>query len=209
MESKNIGDFLKSSLFHQKNPLESTFFRQPYDARQQQLDSLYGLRSNISPPQNPALTSFENDIYEMVRNIEFRKVRNYFLDKLKEDINETRSPENLFVFVDKSANLYQMSDTDYKRPLGNNITSNYRKFENGVKHKIDKETKKKAGPLDLSKKMECCPTFIIIKDHKPNFRNNTKCRLINPAKNESGLVSKKHPEKIIAHVANTIKVNQW
>ena len=60
--------------------------------------------------------------------------------------------------------------------------------------------------------MECYANrsaFINIKDHKPNFRNATKCRLINPAKNELGLVSKKHLEKIIANVANTNKVNQW
>ena len=141
----------------------------------------YGLRSDISPSQNPALTSFENDIYDMVR-----KVRNDFQDKLKGGINEMRSSKNLFVFADKSTNLYEMSDTDYNRILGNSITSNYRKCENGVKHKIDKETKKIAGSLDLSKKMEWYASrsaFFIIKDHKPNFRNNTKCRLINPAKN--------------------------
>ena len=43
--------------------------------------------------------------------------------------------------------------------------------------------------------MECyasIPVFITIEDQKPNFRNNTKCRLINPAKKELGLVSKKH-----------------
>ena len=60
--------------------------------------------------------------------------------------------------------------------------------------------------------MECyasCPAFITIKDHKPNFQSNTKCRLINLAKNELGLVSKEHLEKIISNVANTIKVNQW
>ena len=60
--------------------------------------------------------------------------------------------------------------------------------------------------------MECYashPAFITIKDHKPNFRNNTKCRLINPAKNELGLVSKNHLEKIIVNIANTINVNQW
>ena len=45
----------------------------------------YGFRSNISPSQNPALTSFKADIYDMVRNIEFRKVRNDFQGKLKED----------------------------------------------------------------------------------------------------------------------------
>ena len=42
-----------------------------------------------------------------------------------------------------------------------------------------------------------------------NIRNNTKCRLTNPAKSELGLVSKKQLEKIITNVANTIKVNQW
>ena len=59
--------------------------------------------------------------------------------------------------------------------------------------------------------MECYashPAFITIKNHKPNFQNNTKCRLINPMKNELGLVSKKDLEKIIANVANTTKVNQ-
>ena len=53
------------------------------------------------------------------------------------------------------------------------------------------------------------PAFITIKDHKPNFRNNTKCRLINPAKNEIGLVSKKYLETIIKNVSNKIRVNQW
>ena len=78
----------------------------------------------------------------MVRNIEFRKVYNDFQDKLKEDINEICSSKNLFVFVDKSANLSETSNTDYNRLLSNNITSNYRKCENDVKYKIDKETKK-------------------------------------------------------------------
>ena len=58
--------------------MESTFFRQPYDNNYNYNDNYtnYGLRSNISPPQNPDLISFENDIYDMVRNIAFRKVCN-------------------------------------------------------------------------------------------------------------------------------------
>ena len=107
--------------------------------------------------------------------------------------------------------MYEIPDTDYNRLLSNKITSNYGKCENGVKHKMDKETKKIAESLDFSKKMECYasrPAFITIKDHKPNFRNNTKRQLSNPAKNELGLVSKKHLEKIIANISDTIKVNQ-
>ena len=85
-------------------------------------------------------------------------------------------------------------------------------FQNGATHRVDKETRKIVESFDLSKNMECYdshPAFITIKDHKPNFRNNTKCCLINPARNGLGLSSKKHLEKIIANVASTIKVNQW
>ena len=102
----------------------------------------YGLRSYVSPPQNLAFTSFENDIYDKVRNIEFMNSRNDFQDKLKEDINKICSSKKLLAFAGKSTNLYEMSVTDYNRLLGNNITSNYRKCENGVKHIIDKETRK-------------------------------------------------------------------
>ena len=45
----------------------------------------------------------------------------------------------------------EMSETDYHRLLSNNITSNYRKWENGVKDKTDQETKKIAESLDLRK----------------------------------------------------------
>ena len=75
----------------------------------------------ITPSQNPAWTSLENNIYGMVRNIEFRNVRNDFQDKAKEDIDEIRSFVRLFVFANKSANLYKMSVTDYNGFLGNQI----------------------------------------------------------------------------------------
>ena len=84
-----------------------------------------------------------------------------------------------------------MPDRDCNRILGSNTTSKFRKCENGDKHGIDKETKNIGESLKLIKKMECYanrPVFINIKNHKPNFRNNTKCSIINPAKNESILL---------------------
>ena len=33
---------------------------------------------------------------------------------------------------------------------------------------------------------EKCEGFISLKDHKENFENNPKCRLLNPAKSDSG-----------------------
>ena len=60
--------------------------------------------------------------------------------------------------------------------------------------------------------MECYSdqnAFITLKDHKENFRNSTKCRLINPSKSEVGLISKKYLRNIISEVKEKTCVNEW
>jgi hypothetical protein len=42
-----------------------------------------------------------------------------------------------------------------------------------------------------------------LKDHKENFENNPKCRLINPAKSESGKLSKVILDKINSNFRQT------
>ena len=54
-----------------------------------------------------------------------------------------------------------------------------------------------------------CESFITIKDHKDNFENNTKCRLINPAKSELGKVSKKIVARIVTSLKVKRKLNLW
>ena len=51
--------------------------------------------------------------------------------------------------------------------------------------------------------------FISLKDHKPNFMNNPKTRLINPGKNEIGRLSKSVLDKINNKLRNTTRLNQW
>ncbi len=43
---------------------------------------------------------------------------------------------------------------------------------------------------DRIEQMKKREAFISLKDHKENFENNPKCQLINPAKSESGKLSK-------------------
>ena len=50
---------------------------------------------------------------------------------------------------------------------------------------------------------------ITVKDHKENFRNNTKCRLINPTKSEIGKVSKLLLREKIDIIKAKSKLNQW
>ena len=53
------------------------------------------------------------------------------------------------------------------------------------------------------------PAFITLKDHKPNFNTNPKCRLINPSKSELGKISKFLIEKVNTIIRDKSLVNQW
>ena len=48
-------------------------------------------------------------------------------------------------------------------------------------------------------------SFIILKDHKENFKNKPTCRLINPCKPEIGKISKQLLEKIVKVVMDKTK----
>ena len=51
--------------------------------------------------------------------------------------------------------------------------------------------------------------FISLKDHKKNFENNPKCRLINPAKSDAGKISKLILDKVNTQLRTILNVNQW
>ena len=51
--------------------------------------------------------------------------------------------------------------------------------------------------------------FVTIKDHKEDFQNNPKYRLINPTKSELGKVSKDILENINNKIRQASKFNQW
>ena len=55
-------------------------------------------------------------------------------------------------------------------------------------------------------KNEC---FIMMKDHKPNFENKLKVRLITPAKNEIGQIRKNILDKINHQLRDFLKIRQW
>ena len=48
-----------------------------------------------------------------------------------------------------------------------------------------------------------------MKDHKENFQNNPTVRLINPAKNELGKISKVILDRINKNIRENLQPNQW
>ena len=53
------------------------------------------------------------------------------------------------------------------------------------------------------------PAFISLKGHKENFKNNTKCHLINPAKSDLSKVSKVILDRINTSIQASTGVNPW
>ena len=52
-------------------------------------------------------------------------------------------------------------------------------------------------------------TFITLKDHKENFNNNPTVRLVNPARNELGSISKAILDTANKKIRKAMGLNQW
>ena len=171
----------------------------------------FGFKTSTTPRPNEHLNAFENDLYDLIQKVEFTNVQNTFQQKLKNDVHSIKPSINMLVFADKSPNLYELSRNHNEKLLHDSITQTYQKTRYQTKDKTDKEAKKFAKSLNLNERMECYSdqsAFITLKDHKANFKNNTKCRLINPSKSEVGVASKHYLNSIISMVAEKSGVNQ-
>ena len=172
----------------------------------------FEFKTSTTTPPNKHLNAFENDLDDLIQEVEFTNVQSNFQQKLRKDVQSIKSSNNILVFTYKRTNLYELSRDYYEKLLHDNITQRYQKTYYQRKSKIDREAKKFAKSLDLDERMECYSdqsAFITLKDHKANFKNNTKCRLINPSKSEVCLVSKHYLSSIISMVAEKSGVNQW
>ena len=107
--------------------------------------------------------------------------------------------------------MYELSKDQYDKLLQNNITSTYRKANDRIIKSVNKEANDIAVKLGIEGRVEHMAknqAFITLKDHKDNFINNPKCRLINPAKSDIGRISKQILEKINKNIRETSKYHQ-
>ena len=164
----------------------------------------YIFKSRKSPPQHQDLTQFENDLLELIKSVKFKKVKDKFLDQLHKDISSIKKSKNVFIFADKTRNIYETDKNTYKKLLTDNISKTYKKMEYNIYNKITKEAKTIANNYGISERVDCLAksnAFVSLKDHKPNFSSNPKCRLINPAKSEMGKISKYFLEQLNSKVS--------
>ena len=148
----------------------------------------------------------------MIKSIKFRKVKDEFQAKMKDDISLINGSTNVFMFSDKTTNMYEVLPTEYKKLLHDKIKKTYRKSTPRLEKAINMEAKSIAKNINLDDRIDSLaknPEFITLKDHKPNFRSSLPRRLINPSKNELGKVSKVFLENINKHLIGLFNVNLW
>ena len=94
------------------------------------------------------------------------------------------------------------------------LTKSYCKADEQSINSVNQELNDMATELDIGDRIETTArqqAFISLKDHKENFQHNPKCRLLNPAKNNLGLISKQILDRINSCIRSqtTCNVNQW
>ena len=90
--------------------------------------SLPWLYFNV-PPNYPELKNllknFQDNLYNLIKEIEFRDHTNTFQNKLKHDVKKIKHEENVLIKADKTTNYYKMKKTDYIEHMNRNITKDY------------------------------------------------------------------------------------
>jgi hypothetical protein len=227
MERVNIGystknipiparkDYLKCLIAKTEKFLRSVrwrsfFFLHPEVTPEQK--ETYGFRSTKSPPPIPELKEFEDGMLNLVQNIEFTNVDKQFQKKISSDTKKIKEDDKLLIAADKTTNFYKLKPEDYDTLLKDNITKSYKKAPKNTEKCINTKDKVLAADLELDDRIDSTArnqAFVTLKDHKPNFANKPKCRLINPTKPEIGKISKQILEKINQKILTKLPLNQW
>ena len=156
------------------------------------------------------MKSFEDDLIELMENIELRKVTDTFPNNLSKDVKKVKSSPNVFLFADKTTNIYETSPENCNKILKENVTKRMCCAERCLED-IHFELKNLPSDLSIGDRLETMApkeAFVTVKDHKNNFEVNPTYRLINPAKGELGKISKILPDDIKCQIKNIINVHQ-
>ena len=162
----------KAFFFEQNKDKNKTNRDSDNDDSNSAIDNNFGFKSRKCPPQNEELNNFEADVYDMIKNIEFRQVRDDFQDQLQHDIRKINNSTKAFIPADKTNNYYEVDKTTHDKLIMDSITSTYKKANTNTIITINNEAKDIATNLNIADRAERMAerqAFITLKDHKDNF----------------------------------------
>ena len=172
----------------------------------------YGFRTLENPPQLRELKDFEDDLFNLISNIDYRETKNSFNQQMKDDIDLVKNCDEIIVRADKTQNMYKVPIETYKKKIIENATKDYQKCPQEKINTVNKEAAEIARKLELQDRIDTPSqnmAFLTIKDHKSTFPGKIECRLINPAKNYIGSISKRLLDRVITDLQIKTKSNQW
>ena len=173
---------------------------------------IYGFNSTHHPGQCKELETFKKDLLNILSSLKYRKSTGDFQEQMKEDMSSINSSLDVFIFADKTGNIYKAPQEQYKKILKENVTETCKKSTVRLEKSINLEAKNIAKEVDLIERVECLTknrAFLTLKDHKENFQASLPCRLIDPSKSELGKVSKVKLGKINQPPIKHLDVKQW
>ena len=118
----------------------------------------------------------------LIENIETKEVKTDFQDKLKKDTKDIKKEEKVIVAADKTTNFYKVTPETYNNLLTKNITKDYKKAEENLGDKINKDSKKIAEKLDLEDRIFATtkkPASITLVDWFKSIERNSRKSFVN------------------------------
>jgi hypothetical protein len=112
-------------------------------------ENKFGLPSRNYATPISEMKAFEEDLVKLTSSITFRKVNDSFLNKIHEDLKKVHSSKNVFVYADKSTNVYETSPDNYNKLLMENITKTYKLGNENVTDDINDELRNIASNLSI------------------------------------------------------------
>ena len=119
------------------------------------------------------MNQFESPLYDMVQNIEFKKVKFNFPMQLSNDVKNIKKNPKILVPVDKSNNLYELTTEEYNKLQIENISKTYKQITVSAMNSINTEAKAIAKDLNLDERIEQynqTQSFISLKTISKIFR---------------------------------------
>ena len=118
---------------------------------------------------------------------------------MKKDLAELKRLKSLIIPADKSNNFYTVDVETYKTLRNNNVEKSYKLSSYRTVEQVDKISRNIAESLKLENRIQKHTTSectFTLKDQKEHFVTRPECRLLNPAKNQLGIITKCKVEEI-------------
>ena len=96
--------------FMKRMRCKAIFFNSRKDTK---IPENYGLKTTKCPEQVKELIQFENDLFQIVKDLKLRNTRSDFQCKMKNDTRSIRGSNKTLTPADKSTNMYRLSKDEY------------------------------------------------------------------------------------------------